>query len=152
MKQNPHEKSLNNVFDLAGINYGRIDYSILHGKPVVWEINTNPHFGPRISSFPYLCTSSTKHPLVLAEYDNFHRKFLEALTDLNKTGNSEKEHPLSIVDISSLSLSFKSLTPSLYSILLRQFHMFLESEYTRFPRFQRFCHTMAKRFAKQDIS
>ena len=30
------------MFQIAGIDYGRIDYSMLDGEPQVWEINTNP--------------------------------------------------------------------------------------------------------------
>jgi len=42
LKENPHEGWLMDLFQLAGIEYGRIDYSMLEGKPQVWEINTNP--------------------------------------------------------------------------------------------------------------
>lgn len=39
---NPHADPLGRVFDLAGIDYGRVDYAMLEGRPQVWEINTNP--------------------------------------------------------------------------------------------------------------
>jgi hypothetical protein len=40
---NPHEAELRRVFDLARIDYGRIDYSLTpDGRMQVWEINTNP--------------------------------------------------------------------------------------------------------------
>jgi hypothetical protein len=39
---NPHEKELREIFLLARIDYGRIDYSVLDGALQVWEINTNP--------------------------------------------------------------------------------------------------------------
>lgn len=39
---NPHEKEVRAIFELAGIEYGRLDYSIKDGKIQVWEINTNP--------------------------------------------------------------------------------------------------------------
>jgi hypothetical protein len=38
----PHRDQIMAVFDRAGIQYGRIDYSLHHGKVQVWEINTNP--------------------------------------------------------------------------------------------------------------
>jgi hypothetical protein len=38
----PHESQLRRIFDLAKINFGRIDYGCLDGKVQVWEINTNP--------------------------------------------------------------------------------------------------------------
>ena len=40
---NPHADQVRAVFDLARIEYGRIDYSVRDGRIVVWEINTNPH-------------------------------------------------------------------------------------------------------------
>ncbi|MGQ0698135.1 MAG: hypothetical protein ACT4PZ_07815 [Panacagrimonas sp.] len=42
LKTNPHEEALRQVFELAGIQYGRVDYSLVNGRPQVWEINTNP--------------------------------------------------------------------------------------------------------------
>ncbi len=32
------------IFEMAGIDYGRIDFSYSNGKPVVWEINLNPDY------------------------------------------------------------------------------------------------------------
>ncbi len=34
------------VFDLAGIEFGRIDWGYVDGRPQVWEINTNPMLAP----------------------------------------------------------------------------------------------------------
>ncbi|NTV45652.1 MAG: hypothetical protein HGB11_03820 [Chlorobiales bacterium] len=42
LDQNPHESVLRKIFKTAGIEYGRIDYSIMDGALQVWEINTNP--------------------------------------------------------------------------------------------------------------
>ncbi len=39
---NPHESALREVFRIAGIRYGRIDYAVHRGRLQVWEINTNP--------------------------------------------------------------------------------------------------------------
>lgn len=38
----PHLDELRKVFEMANIRYGRIDYSMYHNKPVIWEINPNP--------------------------------------------------------------------------------------------------------------
>jgi hypothetical protein len=46
VEQNPHEGFLNEIFRMARISYGRIDYSVLDGKPQIWEINTNPCLFP----------------------------------------------------------------------------------------------------------
>ena len=35
---------LMSVFEEANIEYGRIDYSLCNGRPVIWEINLNPDY------------------------------------------------------------------------------------------------------------
>lgn len=45
MLENPHEEKLREIFETAGINFGRIDYSLLNGEIQTWEINTLPTFG-----------------------------------------------------------------------------------------------------------
>lgn len=44
VKQNPHphEAELREIFALANIKYGRVDYGLKDGKIQIWEINTNP--------------------------------------------------------------------------------------------------------------
>jgi hypothetical protein len=39
---NPHQGWLRRIFRMANIEYGRMDYSFLNGRPQAWEINTNP--------------------------------------------------------------------------------------------------------------
>lgn len=39
---NPHEWELRPIFERAGVEYGRIDYSMKEGKVETWEINLNP--------------------------------------------------------------------------------------------------------------
>jgi hypothetical protein len=42
VESNPHADWLRQTFELAKIQYGRIDYGLKDGVPEVWEINTNP--------------------------------------------------------------------------------------------------------------
>lgn len=42
LETNPHERELVRIFELAQVQYGRIDYSLKDGQLQVWEINTNP--------------------------------------------------------------------------------------------------------------
>jgi hypothetical protein len=42
VEANPHRDQLATVFDLAGIEYGRIDYCVVDGRVQTFEINTNP--------------------------------------------------------------------------------------------------------------
>ena len=44
-RENPHAAWLARVFDLAGIEYGRVDYGVANGLPQVWEINLNATIG-----------------------------------------------------------------------------------------------------------
>lgn len=44
--EHPHAAWIASVFKLANIDYGRIDYGIVDGKPQVFEINTNPTIVP----------------------------------------------------------------------------------------------------------
>jgi hypothetical protein len=41
---NPHVDLVRPIFDLAAIEYGRIDFGFTNGRPQVWEINDNPNF------------------------------------------------------------------------------------------------------------
>jgi hypothetical protein len=39
---NPHVEELREIFGIADIQYGRMDYALLEGRVQVWEINSNP--------------------------------------------------------------------------------------------------------------
>lgn len=53
VRNNPHEHLLKAPFDVGGIGYGRIDYSMIGGSVVTWEINTNPMImSPRLDAPP----------------------------------------------------------------------------------------------------
>lgn len=49
----PDLELMKQVFDLAGVEFGRIDWGYVNGRPQIWEINTNPMLAP----------SHTPHPL-----------------------------------------------------------------------------------------
>jgi len=51
VRTNPFKEHLEKVFALANIDYGRVDFGIVRGRPEVYEINTNPMIEP-----------TTKHP------------------------------------------------------------------------------------------
>jgi len=42
MVENPHAAAVGEIFDLAHIDFGRIDYALRDGRIQVWEINTVP--------------------------------------------------------------------------------------------------------------
>ncbi len=39
----PDMDKIKAIFDIAGLNFGRIDYGYVDGRLAVWEINSNPH-------------------------------------------------------------------------------------------------------------
>ena len=72
LQQNPDESFLKEIFRTAGIQYGRVDYSFLNGRPQVWEINTHPYtFAP--ADYP---------PARLLQTELSARDFTAALQDL----------------------------------------------------------------------
>lgn len=42
LHENPHGERLQDLFAMARIDYGRVDYALKDGQMQVWEINTNP--------------------------------------------------------------------------------------------------------------
>lgn len=46
VESNPYADQLGRIFGLAGIEYGRIDFSVKDHVVETWEINTNPSVGP----------------------------------------------------------------------------------------------------------
>ncbi|MEL6168566.1 MAG: hypothetical protein AAFR35_07730 [Pseudomonadota bacterium] len=42
VRDNPHQELLAKVFEIAGVEFGRVDYGIVDGRVAIYEINTNP--------------------------------------------------------------------------------------------------------------
>lgn len=51
VRDNPHREHMARVFALAGIDFGRADYTVVNGRIEVYEINTNPNL-PRLADRP----------------------------------------------------------------------------------------------------
>jgi hypothetical protein len=67
VRDNPHRDQVARVFTLAGIDYGRMDYSVrADGSIVVWEINTNPVVVPDASRLAPLRVESQSASAALA--------------------------------------------------------------------------------------
>jgi hypothetical protein len=54
VRRNPHEAWVRRAFELAGIEYGRIDYGVCGEHLALWEINLNPTPGPTRGRAPLL--------------------------------------------------------------------------------------------------
>lgn len=74
---NPHAAALREVFGIAGVQYGRIDYAMKDGRLQTWEINLNPTIGrglrPSSGNIPAELDAIRK-PLK----EHFYRGFREA--------------------------------------------------------------------------
>jgi hypothetical protein len=73
---NPHEEQVRRVFQLANLEYGRIDYGMRDGRIQVWEINTNPMI---------LSLDSNKQRDRIDVHELFSRRFERALRELAAT-------------------------------------------------------------------
>lgn len=72
---NPYADAVRPAFDLAGIEYGRVDFGLVAGKPQIYEINTNPH----VSLRPTMAVSKRRvESLAL-----FRTKYLEAMRSID---------------------------------------------------------------------
>lgn len=38
----PHAELIRKVAEIAGLQYGRVDFGIVHGRPQIYEVNSNP--------------------------------------------------------------------------------------------------------------
>jgi hypothetical protein len=77
MRDNPHKEKLLEIFRLAGIGFGRIDYGIKDGNIQTWEINTLPTFGR-----PPGTKQSKKRKKRLWSKEFFYNSFSDAFLNL----------------------------------------------------------------------
>lgn len=76
LDENPHRDELMNVFELARIDYGRIDYGFRGDRLQVWEINTNPN----------MARAPVKTGLTRLQRNGwFVQQYLDALTDVDSS-------------------------------------------------------------------
>jgi hypothetical protein len=70
-----HLDQVKQVFDLAHIGYGRIDYAIVDGEIQVWEINTNPMLLP--------ATKKKVHPQRMERTLRIARQISQAFNEID---------------------------------------------------------------------
>jgi hypothetical protein len=74
VRANPHAKELGEIFRLAGIEYGRIDYAVKNGRLQTWEINLHPTIGPDPHP-PRNPAPEELKPIRRESRDHFYREF-----------------------------------------------------------------------------
>jgi hypothetical protein len=85
---NPHEKWLRHVFDVAGVDYGRVDYGVANGVPQAWEINLNPTIGRAAGQSRHTGLAPHIRQALDACREIFHEQLKSAFIALN-SGSSE---------------------------------------------------------------
>ncbi|GMQ81175.1 MAG: hypothetical protein BMS9Abin05_0606 [Rhodothermia bacterium] len=90
MEQNPHESWLKKVFDLAQIEYGRIDYSMAGDAPRIWEINTHPTFLSRYQNSTELSRliREARSPVIKM----FYSRLSSALREIDGDAHLHREY------------------------------------------------------------
>jgi hypothetical protein len=70
VRENPYASAVTQAFEIAGIEYGRIDFGLVGGDVQIYEINTNPHV-----------QLSAEHPspVRVESMRLFSRNFIDAL-------------------------------------------------------------------------
>jgi len=74
LEENPHAEKVAEIFKLAQIDYGRMDYGLRNGRLQVWEINTNPNWVP----------SNAKNPLRRALLERRWQRTADAVAALDR--------------------------------------------------------------------
>ena len=92
---NPHEELLRELFSLARVDYGRIDYALKGGRIETWEITLNPTLGR--GSRP---SNGRQSPEVRAirqpAKEHFYRRFREAWESVDLPGDRARTIPLTV--------------------------------------------------------
>jgi hypothetical protein len=80
VRENPYGAPLARVFDLGGIDYGRVDFGLVQGRPQIYEINTNPEI-----------VFGDEHPSSVRQesYRLFQRNYLESLRAIDTADSDE---------------------------------------------------------------
>jgi hypothetical protein len=77
---NPFADVLRPVFDIAGIDYGRVDFGLVDGRPQIYEINSNPHLELRPAPGPVARRDESN--------DLFRTNYLAALQAIDTLGKA----------------------------------------------------------------
>ncbi|MBC8085909.1 MAG: hypothetical protein H7Z40_01490 [Phycisphaerae bacterium] len=84
--ENPHAAQLAYFFDLANIQYGRIDYGLRNGRVQLWEINTTPTIGAGSSAKKRSAEDERYRELREPAVRGFHERFRDAFFSIDEQG------------------------------------------------------------------
>jgi hypothetical protein len=93
VRTNPHERELREIFSIAGVDYGRIDYSVKNGRVQAWEINLHPTIGRGRTGSKYRAPSGVA-AIHAATKDYVHEQLREAWVEVDL--EDDRELPVSL--------------------------------------------------------
>ena len=91
--ENPHERELRSIFEIARTEYGRIDYSLKNGVIQTWEINTSPTIGAGARSSSARIPQELQ-PLRQVAKDHFYRRFQAAFEAVDAGREAARQIPI----------------------------------------------------------
>jgi hypothetical protein len=94
---NPDRAWIHETFDVAEIDYGRLDYGIASGRRQAWEINTNPSLGRRVRPSPRSMELTPQQRALLEPgIRHAHAAVRSALVELDATSRPGQRFTLRI--------------------------------------------------------
>src|SRR4029079_4666966 len=82
----PFAEILSKAFEIAGVEYGRVDYGLVDGRPQIYEINSNPDLKLRPEPGPVVRRNES-NALFTANY-------LDALKAIDTPGTKAERRSL----------------------------------------------------------
>ena len=79
IESNSFQEDISRIFQIAHIDYGRIDFSVINNQILVWEINTNPHITHRKDAGGIL-----REPVHTHFVKAFHKRLLQLNIDSDR--------------------------------------------------------------------
>ncbi len=95
-KENPHESWIRKTFEVARIDYGRLDYGVLGERPQVWEINTNPMLAGMPRNKKRFDRPDWKKDLLEPSRQLSHQRIRDALETIESSSLGRPEIPIRI--------------------------------------------------------
>jgi tetratricopeptide (TPR) repeat protein len=116
IRDNSYAKDVERAFDIGNVNYGRLDFGLVNGKPCIYEINLNPElFGVRTNRIPQRAEG------IKLKW----RKLLTALHDIDTSADAEE-----VIEVEGTSI--QAMTKAADGIpTLRFHHLRLSEEHER---------------------
>ncbi|TDQ61926.1 hypothetical protein ATL17_3030 [Maritalea mobilis] len=107
MKENAFQDEVRRVFELANIEYGRVDFGLVEGRPQFYEINFHPHFSS--SEF------ASKDPQRLENVTLAAQRRLNALNQLDQQTDAPAIANISDSEITAFRLRpWRNFAPQRY--------------------------------------